>query len=635
MKLLTATKTQIRELQLLRRSDELLRLAMEVGRIGVFETDLKQKRTHFSPELCAIIGLPSRTVMPSEEAWQFIHEADRATMRAIAESAATSQEGKWSGVHRVRRADGKILWVSSNGRRIYRKTRKGLQPVRSMGVIIDITHLKEIEDALRESELRLRFALEAAQMGTFVADMAAGEVSIDALEARLLGLPDATRLVSTELLRKRIPLTDLTESDAKKERLLQQNEPYHHELRLRMPDGSERWLSTHADVRSNRVFGINFDITQRKQAEAQLRASEERLRIATTGAALGVFEWDTETDYASWENERMYEIFGRRRADGPLCKRQFVHTCLHPDDVDLFETALTTARQTSSSFRTTVRIRRADAVERWLQIDGALRESTSGKCSRLIGIIADVTERKKLEQNAKQLSDYLITIQENERQRIAQELHDSTAQHLVAAALNLMSLKPQDGLTGEAARLWDETETCLQEALKELRTFSYLMHPPALECDGFCSTLRQYIDRFRNRFGLVVKIRLNPKLDQLPSQLQRTLLRLIQEALSNVHRHAAASQAIVDLRFIGDTIHLLITDDGCGGENLDTGAPCKSGGGIMGMRTRVEQYEGKLQIRTGPSGTTVRIVIPTRPMCEAAAVEQTLTPRTLYARHEA
>src|SRR5262245_29411357 len=403
MKLLTAaTKTRSRELQLLRRSDELLRLAMEVGRIGVFETDLKQKQTHFSPELCSIIGLPSRTVMPSEQAWQFIHETDREAMRAIAEAAATSHEGKWSGVHRVRRVDGKILWVSSNGRRIYRKTRRGLQPVRSMGVVIDITHLKEIEDALRESELRLRFALEAAQMGTFVADMTAGEVSIDALEAHLLGLPDETRFVSTELLRKRIPLTDLTESDAKKERLLQQNEPYHHELRLRMQDGSERWLSTHADVRSNRVFGINFDITQRKQAEAQLRASEERLRIATSGAALGVFEWDTDLDNGGCVNERMYEIFGRRRADGPLCKRQFVHTCLHPDDVDLFETALTTARQTSSSFRTTVRTRRAAAVERWPQIDGAMHESTSDRCCRLIGNMAELSQHKSWQQHSKQ-----------------------------------------------------------------------------------------------------------------------------------------------------------------------------------------------------------------------------------------
>src|SRR5262245_27386249 len=619
MKAITAvSQTQSRDLQIIRRADELLRLAMEVGGIGVFETDLKQNRTHFSPELCAIIGLPPGTVMPSEDAWKFIHEADREAMRASVEAAAKSaQKGKWSGVHRVRRADGKILWVSANGRRIYRKTRKGLDPVLSMGVIIDITHLKETEDALHENELRLRFALEAAQMGTFATDTSGDEISIDALEARLLGLPDGTRFVSVDQVRKRISSADVIVSDTKKQRLLQHNEPYHHELRLRMQDGSERWLSTHAEVRSNRIFGINFDITQRKQAEAQLRASEERLRIATSGAALGVFEWDTETDYASWENERMYEIFGRARADGPLCRQDFVHTCLHPDDAELFETALTAARQSGNKFHTTVRISCPDTGERWLQMDGALHESASGKRSRLIGVMADVTERKALEQRAKQLSDYLVTIQENERQRIAQELHDSTAQHLVAAGLNLMSLRPQHGLTSEAARLWDETESCLQEAMKELGTFSYLMHPPALECDGLSSTLRQYIDRFSNRSGIEVKTRLNPKLDELPSHLQRTLFRIIQEALGNVHRHAAASEAVVDMRFISDRIHLVVTDNGCRGENLDNWSTSKMGRGIAGMTTRVDQYEGKLRIRTGPRGTTVSIVVPARPNRDA------------------
>jgi PAS domain S-box-containing protein len=503
-----------------------------------------------------------------------------------------------------------------------------------MGVIIDITHLKEVEEALRESELRLRFALEAAQMGTFVADMTAGEVSIDALEARLLGLPDETRCVSTELLGKRIAVMDLTESDAKRARLFQDDEPYRHELRLQMQDGSERWLSTHADVRSNRVFGINFDITRRKQAEARLRDSEERLRIATSGAALGVFEWDTETDHASFENERMYEIFGHRRGDGALCLRQFVDNSLHPQDADLFETALTTAHQSADGFHTTVRIRRADGEERWLQIDAALHESTPGRRSRLLGVMADVTERKALEERTKQLSDYLVTIQESERQRIAQELHDSTAQHLVAAGLNLMSLRPPDS-SGETAKLWDETEACLQEAMKELRTFSHLMHPPALEYDGLCSTLRQYVDRFGNRSGLEIKIRVNSKLDQLPAHLQRTLLRIIQEALGNVHRHAAASQAIVDLRFIGESIHLLVTDNGSGGDGLETWGPSKSGGGITGMRTRVDQYDGKFQIRMGPSGTTIRVVIPARSGREKGRLERPPSRRASLQRHEA
>ena len=84
-----------------------------------------------------------------------------------------------------------------------------------------------------------------------------------------------------------------------------------------MPDGSVRWLSAHADIRANRIFGVNFDITRRKLAEEALAQSEARLRTATNAAALGVFEWDPVADEASWGNDRIYKIFGRTHADRP------------------------------------------------------------------------------------------------------------------------------------------------------------------------------------------------------------------------------------------------------------------------------------------------------------------------------
>src|SRR5262245_56520711 len=212
-------------------SDELLRLAVQVGGIGVYETDFELSQTRFSPELCAILGVPAGTEMTYAQASRLFDERDRAAVNASVEAAVNSaDEGKWSGVHRIVRPDGASRWVSIQGRRHYDDAADGRRAVRSIGTVVDITHLKETEAALRQSELRLRLALEAAQMGTFEADVGGSQAIIDAQEARLLGLPPETRSVSSEELRARVPLDDLQTSDAKKERLEKHNEAYHQEF---------------------------------------------------------------------------------------------------------------------------------------------------------------------------------------------------------------------------------------------------------------------------------------------------------------------------------------------------------------------------------------------------------------------
>jgi signal transduction histidine kinase len=580
------------------RADELLRLVIEVSGIGVFETDLRRRQTRLSAELCVLLGLPVGSELSYDEMMRTIDERDRAALIASAEAAANSPDkGKWSGVCRVRRADGAPRRFCIHGRRFYRHTPKGLEPVRSLGVVVDITHLKETEDALRESEARLRFALEAAQMGTFDVDMAGSRAVIDAQEAKLLGLPPDTRIVAADELRKRVPF--------EKERLTQHREAYHHEFRLRMPDGSERWLSAHADVRANRIFGVNYDITDRRLAEVELQDSKARLQMATNAAALGVFEWDPETDSTIWENERMYEIFARAKADGPLNKRQLIIDYLHPDDERDFDAALEKALQNHSDFHVTCRIRRQDEAERWLQIDGTSRATADIHSPRLVGVVADITERRMLEQRAKDLAASLVTIQEDERRRISQELHDSTAQHLVAAKINLLSLNPKGGRRSPQRRKWQETQNSLREAMRELRVFSYLMHPPFLESHGVCKAIRQFVTGFADRSGLRVKLALNGKVDQLPFEMQRTLLRIAQEALANVHRHATASRVTLSLRWMAGCVHLVIVDDGRSGR-----ASSGPGRGIRGMVARTHQYGGDLRVRSGVTGTTVHAVLP-------------------------
>lgn len=591
--------------------DELLRLAVQVSGIGIFQTDFDRNWTRFSPELCAILGLPVGTEMTFTEASRLFDERDQAAVRASVDAAARSVErGRWSGLYRVVRADGAVRWVSINGRRIYRDTPSGPQPVRSIGTVIDITQLKETEDALRESERRLRLALDAAQMGTFEADLAGSQAFIDAQEARLLGLPETTRVVSADELRKRVPLEDLASSDVKKRLLTEAGKAYHHEFRFVMPDGSERWLSAHADIRSERIFGVNFDVTERKRAEAALRESEARLRVAVDGAALGVFEWDARTDHAVWENERMYQIFGRSIADGPLSKREFVSEYLHHADVHAFETALQEAMQTGRHFHSVCRVNLKDGSRRWLQIEGNF--GSTGNQSRLLGIVADITKRKRLERRAQRLTDRLATIQEEERQRIGQELHDSTVQHLVAASLTLMQLRSQS--TGGEERLWSEVDALLQEAMNELRTFGYLLHPPELRARRLRAALRDYIEGFARRSSLYISLRSSPKVDKLPLPLQRSLFRIVQEALANVYRHASAAHVSIQFRWIGERLHLVITDDGRGvnGETTHRRRPgLRLGTGLHGMRARLDAFAGELRIiHRKRNGTRLHATIP-------------------------
>src|SRR5262245_56864462 len=201
-----------------------------------------------------------------------------------------------------------------------------------------------------------------------------------------------------------------------------------------------------------------------------------------------------------------------------------------------------------------------------------------------------------------------MTIQEEEDRRIAAELHDSTVQHLTAMDLNLLNLKSAARTNGDIDTIVGEIGESLQEAIKELRTFSYLLHPTQLERDGLAASLKRYVEGFARRTRLRAKLKTIGPIDQLPLTLQQALLRVVQEALANVHRHASASRVLVNLICAGRRVHLVISDDGKGIRADKPGCeamPAKLGVGIPGMTARIRQFGGRLDVRSRPSGTIV------------------------------
>ncbi|RQH16515.1 PAS domain-containing sensor histidine kinase [Bradyrhizobium sp. RP6] len=210
----------------------------------------------------------------------------------------------------------------------------------------------------------------------------------------------------------------------------------------------------------------------------------------------------------------------------------------------------------------------------------------------------------------------LLSVQESIQQRIASDLHDSTCQHLIAASLGLMRIRGQLGDTQTAERLCDEIDASIDEALRELRAFAYLLHPRDLTGDGLKDTIEGYAEGFAARTSLHVRVNIVPEVERLPDEVKRSLMRVIQEALTNVFRHAKATEVAIVIDVVDSRFQLTISDNGRGFPN--PGRPgvktLSSGVGIPAMRARLHKIGGTLAIesnRMAPhSGTVLSAVFP-------------------------
>lgn len=203
------------------------------------------------------------------------------------------------------------------------------------------------------------------------------------------------------------------------------------------------------------------------------------------------------------------------------------------------------------------------------------------------------------------VSAKLVSIQEDIQQRIASDLHDSTCQHLIAASLGLMRIRTSLGDPVGMERLCDDIDASIDEALREIRAFAYLLHPQDLTVDGLKATIEHYAEGFAARTSLRVTTRVLSDVDRLPYKTQRSLLRVIQEALTNIFRHAQATEVGIVIDATASRFRLTISDNGRGFP-VDPARPgtkaISVGVGIPAMRARLQEIGGTLDIQSDQVG---------------------------------
>ncbi len=254
-------------------------------------------------------------------------------------------------------------------------------------------------------------------------------------------------------------------------------------------------------------------------------------------------------------------------------------------------------------------LRRVNGPPFYVEIVGVPFEGTDGLQVQLS--FRDITERKRSEQTLRELSGRLLRLQDEERRRIARELHDSTAQNLSALEINFTLLeKWAAGCDAKIQNIVSQSREIAVSCSREIRTLSYLLHPPLLDEVGLLFAIRWFIEGYSSRTGIQVRLDLPEEFPRLPSEVETALFRVIQECLTNVYRHSESKEAWVCLSIRADSVSLEIGDKGLGFTMGNERKEPHSGLGLPGMRERIRQQGGEFSISPANPGTVIRASIP-------------------------
>jgi len=565
--------------------------------------------------LCDMTGYRRNEVLFRSFA-ELVHPVDREAHLPSFKNLVTGEIQDWSRRLRLVGKDGSVIWAQLHAARVRGESESAVIAIH------DVTESELNHAALRATEAQYRAVVESQfelicrflpdTTLTFVNDAycrAFGRTRDELIGMKFIELmPEETRAFALDHVRSL-------------ETSFRQAITEHEVLGA---DGTIRWQQWEdhairdADGAIVEFQSIGRDITDRKRTERKLRESQRRYIRATAAGRVALCEYDVGR-HEFYVDTALGYVLGL--SNPPVTLRGWMHR-IHPDDlaetrrflrVALAANLPADADGNSALPELTLRLRAQDGRWCWFRVRASRSVGADGTAERYVGTLIEITEQKVAEDALRNLTRRLLKLQDEERRRISRELHDVTGQELFALTVDAQRVRNElgpeiservDGLLREIVSLGDQV-------LREVRTLSYVLHPPMLDESGLAAAVRWYVNGFTERSGIAIELDDLEDVGRLPPSIETAFFRIVQEGLANVQRHSGSLDARIALSRSEHDVHMTISDHGTGiadGDNEVSEAPF--GVGIPGMRERVRQLNGSLEITTSSSGTVVTVLAP-------------------------